>query len=96
MIFFNQNKMKKRIRIPISFQISLFLVIIAFIPVVVMMSLTTYENQQLEMLESLNVQQGRIAASALASFGVTEENALKILKNMNGKKKLTVKKLKAH
>ena len=44
--------MKKRIRIPISFQISLFLVIIAFIPVVVMMSLTTYENQQLEMLES--------------------------------------------
>ena len=76
--------MKKRIRIPISFQISLFLVIIAFIPVVVMMSLTTYENQQLEMLESLNVQQGRIAASALASFGVTEENALKILKNMNG------------
>lgn len=84
MIFLNQNKMKKRIRIPISFQISLFLVIIAFIPVVVMMSLTTYENQQLEMLESLNVQQGRIAASALASFGVTEENALKILKNMNG------------
>lgn len=74
----------KRFKIPISLQISIFLVIIAFIPVVVMMALKTYEKQQLAMLESANVQQARIVASSLSSFGVTEENAKKILENMNG------------
>lgn len=73
-----------KIKIPISIQISIFLVIIAFIPVVVMMALKTYEKQQLAMLESSNVQQARIVASSLSSFGVNNQNAKKILENMNG------------
>lgn len=77
------GKMKK-FKIPISLQISIFLVIIAFVPVVVMMALKTYEKQQLAMLESANVQQARIVASSLSSFGVNEDNAKKILENMNG------------
>lgn len=73
-----------KLKIPISIQISIFLVIIAFVPVVVMMALKTYEKQQLAMLESANVQQARIVASSLTSFGVNEQNAKKILENMNG------------
>ncbi|MCQ2599914.1 MAG: ATP-binding protein [Treponema sp.] len=73
-----------KLKIPISLQISIFLVIIAFIPVIVMMALNTYEKQQLELFESLNVQQGRIVASSLNSFGMTEENARLIIKNLNG------------
>lgn len=74
----------KKIKLPISIQISIFLVIVAFIPVIVMMALKTYEKQQLELFETLNVQQGRIVASALSSFGVSEENATLILENMKG------------
>ena len=49
-----------------------------------MMALNTYEKQQLELFESLNVQQGRIVASSLNSFGMTEENARLIITNLNG------------
>ena len=87
-IFFEYNfymsKNFPKLKIPISLQISIFLVIIAFIPVIVMMALNTYEKQQLELFESLNVQQGRIVASSLNSFGMTEENARLIIKNLNG------------
>ncbi|MCR5613713.1 ATP-binding protein [Treponema sp.] len=59
--------MKKKFFISISLQISVFLIIIAFIPVAVMMALKTYETQQLDMMERSNVQQGRLVASALVS-----------------------------
>lgn len=81
---FYMSKNFPKLKIPISLQISIFLVIIAFIPVIVMMALNTYEKQQLELFESLNVQQGRIVASSLNSFGMTEENARLIIKNLNG------------
>lgn len=73
-----------KIKISISLQISIFLVLVAFIPVLVMMALNTYEKQLLEMFESSNVQQGRIIAASLKSAGNTRESAKSILENMNG------------
>lgn len=82
----NLKSISKKIKIPISLQISIFLIIVAFIPVVVMMALNTYEKQQLSMLENSNVQQGRILSAALQATGRTEiekEFAVKILSAMN-------------
>lgn len=81
----------KKIRVSISIQISIFLILVAFIPVAVMMALTTYETQLLSMLENSNVQQGRLVAAALESYSslqkldITEEIATLLLKNMDGK-----------
>ncbi len=74
--------------IPISIQISLFLVIVAFIPVAVMMMLRTYENQLLSLTESSNVQQARILAASLScmgSGGVSGEDARAVLRRMDGR-----------
>ncbi len=76
-----------RLRFPISLQISLFLVIVAFIPVAVMMMLHTYENQLLSFAEASNVQQARLMAASLAakeSTVIEAEDARRILQNMNG------------
>ncbi|WP_407435328.1 ATP-binding protein [Treponema sp.] len=67
--------MKKKFFISISLQISVFLIIVAFIPVAVMMALKTYEKQQLDMMERSNVQQGRLVASALVSDVITSDAA---------------------
>lgn len=75
--------MKHRFRISISFQVSIFLIIVAFIPVVVMMALNTYEKQQLAMVENSNVQQGRLMAAALSDISLDAERAADILKKMN-------------
>lgn len=72
----------------ISFQIFVFLIIIAFIPIAIMISLTTYEKQQLSMMESSNVQQGRIVASSLVtenSSSIDETFAKNLLDNMEGR-----------
>mgnify|MGYP003322525580 CR=1 FL=1 len=74
--------MKKKFFLSISIQISIFLVIVAFLPVAIMMALKTYEKQQLSMLENSNVQQGRIIAAALADKEIDENQAERILKNM--------------
>ena len=80
----------KKLRIPISIQISIFLILVAFIPVAVMMALNTYEKQLLSMLENSNVQQARLVSAALESYSVlkgteiTEEAATLLLKNMDG------------
>lgn len=74
--------MKKKLFLSISIQISIFLVIVAFLPVAIMMALKTYEKQQLSMLENSNVQQGRIIAAALADKEIDENQAERILKNM--------------
>lgn len=82
----NLKSIPKKIKIPISLQVSIFLIIVAFIPVVVMMALNTYEKQQLSMLENSNVQQGRILSAALQATGKSEiekEFAVKILSAMN-------------
>ncbi|MBP5403041.1 MAG: HAMP domain-containing protein [Treponema sp.] len=90
--------MKKKFFISISLQISVFLIIVAFIPVAVMMALKTYEKQQLDMMERSNVQQGRLVASALVSnlanvsapdgkarpVSIDADYAYKLLENMNG------------
>lgn len=59
--------MKKKLFLSISIQISIFLVIVAFMPVAIMMALNTYEKQQLSMMENSNVQQGRLVSSALSA-----------------------------
>ncbi|MBR5866419.1 MAG: hypothetical protein IKZ04_00765 [Spirochaetaceae bacterium] len=80
----------KKLRIPISIQISIFLILVAFIPVAVMMALNTYEKQLLSMLENSNVQQGRLVSAALESYSIsqgnkiTQEAATLLLKNMDG------------
>ena len=74
--------MKKiRLRFPINIQISIFLVLIAFIPVAAMMMLKTYESQMLSMIENSNVQQARIVAASLA---LNPEDPKALLRNMNG------------
>ncbi len=78
----------KRFEISISIQIFIFLIIIAFTPVAIMISLKTYEKQQLTMLENSNVQQGRLIASALVTnnpFEIDEKFALDILNNMENR-----------
>lgn len=79
--------MKKK-GISISIQISIFLILVAFIPVAVMMALNTYEKQQLSMLENSNVQQGRLVAAALETNLENQdyaEYANTLLKNMDDK-----------
>lgn len=78
----------KRFEISISIQIFIFLIIIAFTPVAIMISLETYEKQQLTMLENSNVQQGRLVASALETENASEidaEYAVALLENMEGR-----------
>lgn len=77
-------KFKFPVKINISLQISIFLIIVAFIPIVVMMALKTYESQQLTMLENSNVQQGRILAAALNGKNLDADFGSSILKNMKG------------
>ena len=80
--------MKRNFNLSISLQISIFLIIVAFIPVAIMMALKTYEKQQLLMMESSNVQQGRLVSAALAtneSETIDKDFALAFLKNMNGR-----------
>lgn len=76
---------KKRLFISITIQISIFLVLIAFLPVAVTMALKTYEKQLLELTERSNVQQARLTASSLSQNSLTEESAISLLKAMNGK-----------
>ena len=85
--------MKKiRLRFPINIQISIFLVLVAFIPVAAMMMLKTYESQMLTMIENSNVQQARILCASLALSApdteknlINSETATQLLQNMNGK-----------
>lgn len=64
----------KKLRLPISIQISIFLIIAVFVPVAAMMMLKTYEIQLLKMTENSNVQQARILAASLsASFNEGNE-----------------------
>lgn len=78
-------KTKKKIKFSISIQISIFLMLVAFIPVAVMMALKTYERQQLSMLENSNVQQARLVSAALGfKSEIDREYARALLQNMNG------------
>ncbi len=82
------NKVFKKFRFPISIQISIFLIIVAFIPIAAMLVLKTYENQLLSLTESSNVQQARLCAaslSAIDSTSISQEAAQEILRNMNGR-----------
>ncbi len=79
---------KLKLRFPISLQISIFLVLVAFIPVAAMMMLKTYESQMLTMMENSNVQQARLVSASLALSEEKEINpqaARNLLLNMNGK-----------
>lgn len=74
-----------KFKISISIQISIFLLILIFIPIASMMALHTYENQQLSMMESSNVQQGRlVAASLFCTEKISSDEAVALLKNMDG------------
>lgn len=76
-----------RFRFPISVQISIFLVIVAFIPVAAVLMLKTYENQLLSLTEHSNVQQARLLAASLSYANkeqVLKQDALGILQNMRG------------
>lgn len=78
----------KSFKLSISLQIFVFLIIVAFIPVAIMISLKTYEKQQLTMMENSNVQQGRIIASALSAHNselIDKEYAFSVLQNMDGR-----------
>ncbi|HBD69084.1 MAG TPA: histidine kinase, partial [Treponema sp.] len=80
--------MFKKFRFPISLQISIFLIIVAFIPIAAMLVLKTYENQLLSLTESSNVQQARLCAASLSAIDDTEvsqEAAQNILRNMKGR-----------
>lgn len=79
---------KLKLRFPISIQISIFLVLVAFIPVAAMMMLKTYESQMLTIMENSNVQQARLVSASLALSQEEEINpqaARNLLLNMNGK-----------
>lgn len=71
--------------ISISVQISIFLVIIAFLPVAAAMALKTYEKQLLEQLENSNVQQARLVSASLAGESLDAKKAENLLLNMNGR-----------
>lgn len=71
--------------ISISVQISIFLVIIAFLPVAAAMALKTYEKQLLEQLENSNVQQARLVSAGLADVSLDAQKARNLLLNMNGR-----------
>ncbi len=73
---------KLRLRFPINIQISIFLILVAFIPVAAMMMLKTYESQMLTMMENSNVQQARIVAASLA---LNPDKPKELLINMKGK-----------
>ena len=78
----------KKFNLSISLQISIFLIIVAFIPVAITMALKTYEKQLLLMMESSNVQQGRLVSAALITNEtetIDKDFALAFLKNMNGR-----------
>ena len=80
--------MKKKLFLSISIQISIFLVIVAFMPVAIMMALNTYEKQQLSMMENSNVQQGRLVSSALSAkdrTSVDVEFSNDLLNNMKNR-----------
>ncbi len=81
----------KKLRLPISIQISIFLIIAVFVPVAAMMMLKTYETQLLKMTENSNVQQARILSASLAAAddyinkdSIDAQLASEILKNMEG------------
>ena len=83
---------KLRLRFPINIQISIFLILVAFIPVAAMMMLKTYESQMLTMMENSNVQQARIISASLElTTSDSEETQInrttskQLLQNMNGK-----------
>ena len=75
-------QLRFRLRFPINIQISIFLVLVAFIPVAAMMMLKTYESQMLTMMENSNVQQARIVAASLA---LNPDKPKELLINMKGK-----------
>ncbi|MBQ9623521.1 MAG: hypothetical protein IJR39_09370 [Treponema sp.] len=62
---------RPKIFLSISIQISVFLLLIAFVPVAIMMALTTYEKQLLEFTERSNVQQGRLVSASLSHESLT-------------------------
>ncbi|MBR0496241.1 MAG: hypothetical protein IJJ71_08725 [Treponema sp.] len=76
---------RPKIFLSISIQISVFLLLIAFVPVAIMMALTTYEKQLLEFTERSNVQQGRLVSASLSHDSLTEEKAKTLLSKMNGR-----------
>lgn len=78
--------MKKRpLSVSISIQVSIFLVIIAFLPVAAAMALKTYEKQLLEQLENSNVQQARLVSAGLSGTELDAQKARNLLLNMNGR-----------
>lgn len=80
--------MRKKIKLSISFQISIFLVIVAFMPIAIMMALKTYEKQLLSMMENSNVQQGRLVSSAIVAKNqnkIDVEFCESLLRNMNNR-----------
>ncbi len=78
----NQKKYSNKLKITISIQILVFLVIISFLPIAGMMILRTYEKQMLAAAEDSMVQQGRFFAAALKN-NFSAETAETILQNMN-------------
>ncbi len=71
--------------VSISAQISIFLIIICFVPIAGMLALKTYERQLIQQIENSNVQQARLTASALQGENLNREQAIRLLTNMNGR-----------
>lgn len=80
-----RKKTASKIIFPISIQISIFLVIIAFVPIAAIMAFKTYEKQLLEQTENSNIQQARLVASFLGQQELSQSQSITILKNMNGR-----------
>ena len=77
-------EIKPRFFVSISIQISVFLILIAFIPVAITMALKTYEKQLLELTERSNVQQGRILSASLSQSDLDSKKAGELLLAMKG------------
>lgn len=80
-----RTKTVTKINFPISIQISIFLVIIAFVPIAATMAFKTYEKQLLEQTENSNIQQARLVASFLGQEELSQSQSITILQNMNGR-----------
>ncbi|HET8796487.1 MAG TPA: ATP-binding protein [Thermoanaerobaculia bacterium] len=59
--------MKRRVLSPIAIRLLLFNVLLVFLPVAGLLSLSTFERQLLDLQERAMVQQARLAAAALSS-----------------------------
>jgi len=69
----------------LTLRLLVFNLLLVFFPVGILMYLDTYEKQLLTAMENGMVQQGRILSAALGDSEDLEADALRILKNMEGK-----------